>query len=159
VRDGLAGVQTEPHPKGQVRTLAGVPLCGAQDGYRAVQCLPRRLEHDVEVVALGFDLRAAGALDGSADELSVLRDELARRGVPAALDEGRVVAQIGEQEGQRARRTDHIGDALPIRPLLDAHSDTGPQGRSASSYSASVHAHTTAGRHRSRLSRQRKRSR
>src|SRR5437899_28790 len=65
--------------------------------------LAGRGEDDIEAVASCIHLAASDSCDLGSHHAPVLGEERRSGGVPVSLDEGRVVAQVREQNGQRAR--------------------------------------------------------
>jgi hypothetical protein len=74
--------------------------CFIHDRYPATECLAGGVEDKVEAVALSLHLATSGQRELSPHELAKRRDDLARSGVPVALNESGVVADVREKEGK-----------------------------------------------------------
>ena len=134
--DRLAGVEADADPK----PVFGVALLLArdllEDRHSAFERGGGRLEHDVEGVAFGLDLRAVKARDLAPDEVPVVAQELGRLRVPVRLDEGRVVTQVREQEhaglrGGRSLGRTGCGHAGILGSVHRPHGDNGGAGTGA----------------------------
>ncbi len=122
--DRLAGVDPDPDPDRSIGSLGRCPGRLVDDGEPAADRRPDAGEHDVEAVALGPDLAAAGRRHRIADDGPVVAQELGRGLVAAGLDERGVVAQVAEQEAPgQGRGVDRAGGARSVRrgSLLLAH--------------------------------------
>ncbi len=110
VRDRLAGMDADADPHWPVRVIARVGLCPAEDRRRAADRRPGVREHDIKGVAFGLDLAALVLGELGPDDPAIVGDERRRRGVAVTLNERRVFAQVGKEEGPGRQHLRSLAD-------------------------------------------------
>ena len=117
------GEQVAPYIVGLIEAVAYFGVAGGilQNRHATGNRLPRGGEHDIEAIPLGLDLGAAQRRDLTSDDRSICLEELGRRLVTGALDEARVVPQVGKEEcAGRFRDLRHTLTIPPRRwPLVE----------------------------------------
>src|SRR5205814_2394713 len=105
-------------PDGQLRSLGG-QLAGVRDDRdAALDGVADGLEHDIQAVAFGSNLRARVPIDCRADSGAVTREELDRGDGAVRLDECGVVAKVGEEETSCDGSAATAGGRRAVRPFL-----------------------------------------